>query len=154
MEKPNNSWFTPAIATATAALGAVTLKEQQLTRATTEKIARTRQPLLDEKKAKRQLKAVLEVRSGIKQGTMSCEEGLEYCHRLGIPDPKKCLGEYNNRNQKRKTDVLLIENNFQPEDSWLDINFYSNRQEFTADCCDEDEFSTRVYPSPVSSPLV
>lgn len=159
---------------------------------------------------------------------MSCEEGLEYYHRLGIIDPKKCLDEDNNGNQKEKiknnktnnlkksseslktggsskktssveallchipplenkkktnsifqsnlnTDVLLIKNNFQPEDNWLDCNFVPNRQVFTADCCDKneyyksiktdcnvtttsqngyDQFSNGVDPSRLSSPLI
>ena len=53
MEKPNNGWFAPPIATLTVDLTGATLREQQLARQTAEKNAIARQALLEEKKVKR-----------------------------------------------------------------------------------------------------
>lgn len=104
MEKPNNRWINPLIGTVASVAAAASYREQILARKMAEGSAINRQKISNQKQAGRQLKGVLELRAGVKQSDMTCDEGLDYCRRLGITDPKKCLIQDEGANKKKKNE--------------------------------------------------
>jgi hypothetical protein len=176
MEKPNNQWINPLLGTIASSAAAASWHEQRLARALAERSAINNKKTSNQKQAKRELKGVLEVRSGVKQGIMTCDEGLDYCRRLGITDPIQCLIQDEGANNTKKnennkitglknsskhlktngdgkktllTDILLIESNLQTQNELLTNNYLNTGFINGREAFTSDCFDNDVYFEPI-----